>query len=232
MNIAIIPARGQSKRIPKKNIKLMLDRPIISWVIDAAMNSNIFDDIIVSTDNEEIAEISKKYGARIPFLRPSNLSDDYVGLHDVIVHSIKQLDNIKSDHDLFCCLLPTSIFFTKEDLISGYNKVKHENWKFSFSASEFQSSIFRSFKLNNNGGVEMIFPDQYKTRTQDLHNCFYDASQFYWGKKMSWLNENILFSSHSYPIIIPNNRVIDIDNENDWKLAESLKKKLLNNNLI
>ena len=230
MNIAIIPARGQSKRIPRKNIKLMLNKPIISWVIEKALDSNIFDEIIVSTDDEEIAEISRKSGAKIPFMRPSSLSDDYVPLHDVILHSIKELNYIKSDHDLFCVLLPTSIFFTKEDLISGYNKVKHEDWKFSFSVSEFQSSIFRSFKLNMDGGVEMIFPDQYKTRTQDLESCFYDAAQFYWGKRAAWLSESILFSSYSYPIIIPNHRVVDIDNMNDWKLAESLKKKLLNNN--
>ena len=143
MNIAIIPARGQSKRIPRKNIKLMLGKPIISWVIQAAIDSNMFDEIIVSTDDEEIAEISENCGAKIPFIRPSNLSDDYVGLIDVIVHSINKLNNNKSDQDLFCCLLPTSIFFTKEDLITGYNKVKHEKWKFSFSVSEFQSSIFR-----------------------------------------------------------------------------------------
>ena len=230
MNIAIIPARGQSKRIPRKNIKLMLNKPIITWVIEKALDSNTFDEIIVSTDDEEIAEISKNCGAKIPFLRPGNLSDDYVGIIDVIVHSINKLNYMKSNQNFFCCLLPTSIFFTKEDLILGYNKVKHENWKFSFSASQFHSSIYRSFKLTNNGGVEMIFPDKYQTRTQDLQKCFYDAAQFYWGKNKSWLEENILFGSNSYPVIIPNNRVIDIDNETDWKLAEELKKKLLKNN--
>ncbi len=232
MNIAIIPARGQSKRIPRKNIKLMLNKPIISWVIEMAINSNIFDEIIVSTEDEEIAEISKKSGAKIPFLRPNNLSDDYVGLIDVMAHSINQLKNFKSDQDLFCCLLPTSIFFTKEDLISGYNKVNNENWKFSFSVSEFQSSVFRSFKINDKGGVEMIFPDNYQSRTQDLQNCFYDAAQFYWGKRKSWLDEKIIFGPNSYPIIIPNYRFVDIDNENDWKIAENLKKKLINNNSI
>ena len=129
MNIAIIPARGQSKRIPRKNIKLMLNKPIISWVIEEAINSGIFDEIVVSTDDEEIAEISKNCGAKVPFLRPSNLSDDYAGVLDVIVHSINKLDFIKSDQDLICCLLPTSIFFTKEDLLSGCNKVKYENWQ-------------------------------------------------------------------------------------------------------
>jgi len=230
MNIAIIPARGQSKRIPRKNIKLMLGKPIISWVIQAAIDSNMFDEIIVSTDDEEIAEISKNSGAKIPFIRPSNLSDDYVGLIDVIVHSINKLNNNKSDQDLFCCLLPTSIFFTKEDLITGYNKVKHEKWKFSFSVSEFQSSIFRSFKLNDNGGVEMIFSDKYQSRTQDLPKCFYDAAQFYWGQRKSWLNDKILFGPNSYPVVIPNYRAIDIDTENDWQIAENLKKKLLNDN--
>jgi len=224
MNVAVILARGGSKRIPRKNIKQFCGKPMISWPIELAKESGLFEHIIVSTDDEEIAKISKKYGAEVPFIRPDKLSDDYVGIIDVIDHAVTWMYEQKWQPEAVCCMYATSVFLTRNDLNKGYETLKMGDCSYTFSATDFEYPIFRSFKDHRNGGVEMFFPEYFEKRSQDLPVALHDAAQFYWGVPNSWTNKLKLFESHSYPIKIPRWRVQDIDTEDDWKQAEILFK--------
>ena len=224
MNVAVILARGGSKRIPRKNIKQFCGKPMISWPIELAKESGLFEHIIVSTDDEEIAKISKKYGAEVPFIRPDKLSDDYVGIIDVIDHAVTWMYEQKWQPETVCCMYATSVFLTVNDLNKGYKMLTMGEWSYTFSATDFEYPIFRSFKDHPNGGVEMFFPEYFEKRSQDLPVALHDAAQFYWGVPNSWTNKLKLFESHSYPIKIPRWRVQDIDTEDDWKQAEILFK--------
>ena len=226
MNVAVILARGGSKRIPRKNIKQFCGKPMISWPIELAKESGLFEHIIVSTDDEKIAKISKKYGAEVPFIRPDKLSDDYVGIIDVIDHAVTWMYEQKWQPEAVCCMYATSVFLTRNDLNKGYETLKMGDWSYTFSATDFEYPIFRSFKDHPNGGVEMFFPEYFEKRSQDLPVALHDAAQFYWGVPNSWTNKLKLFESHSYPIKIPRWRVQDIDTEDDWKRAELLFKAI------
>jgi pseudaminic acid CMP-transferase len=226
MNIAVIPARGGSVRIPRKNVRDFCGKPMIAWPIKIAKDSGLFDRILVSTDDEEIAEKSKHFGAEVPFMRPKNLSDDYTGIIDVMSHAVTWMSNKKWKINAVCCIYPTSIFLTINDLKKGLELLNTENWSYTFSATEFEHSIFRSFKVLPNGGVEMFFPENYSARSQDLPEALHDAAQFYWGNPECWIKNMKIFESYSYPIKIPFWRVQDIDTENDFKKAEILFKSL------
>jgi len=228
MKLAVIPARGGSKRIPRKNIKLFSGKPMIAWSIEAILASKLFDKIIVSTDDDEIAEISRKYGAETPFIRPKNLSDDYTITIDVIAHAANWALLEGFSVNEICCIYPTSPFIEPSDLIKAQEKLSLKKCSYVFSATEFRSSIFRSFSVNEENGIEMFFPENYKTRTQDLPKALYDAGQFYWGTLDAWINKKILFDNHSYPQIIPSWRVHDIDTQEDWKRAELVYNSLFN----
>ena len=220
MNIAVILARGGSKRIPRKNIKKFCGKPMIAWPIETAKKSKLFDHILVSTDNEEIAKISKSFGAEVPFIRPKNLSDDFTGTTEVITHAVKWMEEQKWQVKIVCCIYATSVFFTVEDLKKGFQVIHSDNWSFSLSVTEFEYSIFRSFKDSASGGIEMFFPEHFKKRSQDLPVAMHDAGQFYWGKPSAWVKNLKIFDSHSFPIKIPHWRIQDIDTEDDWKRAE------------
>jgi pseudaminic acid cytidylyltransferase len=224
MNIAIIPARGGSKRIYKKNIKLFCGKPIIFYSIEKAISSGIFDKVIVSTDDEEIAEIAIKYGAEVPFIRSKELSDDYTNTHEVVGNVIKFLLNLNLKIDYACCIYATAPLIMKNDIIKGLELIKSSNKDVVFSATNFSYPIFRSFKLNKNNGLEMFFPENYFTRSQDLPDAFHDAGQFYWGKPNYWLNPQKEYNNNNTVVLLPNWRVQDIDNLDDWKRAEDLYK--------
>ncbi len=226
MNIVIIPARGGSKRIYRKNIQNFCGKPIIYWPIKIAQKSKLFDKIIVSTDDREIAEIAKSLGAETPFYRPTKLSDDYCGVSPVLSHAILWLENKSYEIENVCCVYPTSVFLNKKDLIKGFDILTAGGWSYVFSATKFSYPIFRSFKKRGKAGVEMLFPEYYDSRSQDLPNAYHDAAQFYWAKPTTWKKEEKIFDKNSFPIIIPNWRVQDIDEEQDFKRAELLFKFL------
>tara|TARA_S200000501_G_C20714332_1_gene695495 strand:+ start:341 stop:1039 length:699 start_codon:yes stop_codon:yes gene_type:complete len=224
MNIAVIPARGGSKRIPRKNISDFCGKPMISWPIKVIKNSKMFDRIIISTDDEEISEIALAYGGEVPFIRPAEISDDFTGTTEVIAHAVHWMHENGLEPDAVCCIYPTSVFLKVPDLKKGLAALKSGRWQYSFSVTDYNSSIFRSFEKSSNGGVKMFFPKHYDKRSQDLPMALHDAAQFYWGRPEAWINNLKLFDNHSHPIFIPRWRVRDIDEVDDWKRAESLFK--------
>lgn len=222
MNVAIIPARGGSKRIPRKNIKHFHGKPMIAYSIEAALASDCFDKVIVSTDDAEIAEVAIKYGAEVPFLRPSNISDDYAITMDVIHHAITWCANNGWDIGDVCCLYATAPFVLPEDLQKGYELLRGNSVQFTFGATSFPFPIQRAIKLDEQGYVSMFSPENEQVRSQDLEEAYHDAGQFYWGRKDAFLNKLSVFSSHSKAVLLPRKRVQDIDTQEDWELAESL----------
>ena len=224
MNIAIIPARGGSKRIPKKNIRLFRGKHMIAWSIDAAIKSNCFDKIFVSTDSKEIASIAKDYGAWVPCIRPKNLSDDYSTTKEVIVHCLDWLKQNDFSPNYVCCLYATAPFVRAGDLKNGFELVRNKD-KFVFSATKFPFPIQRAIKINKYGIASMFNPEKFNFRSQDLENAYHDAGQFYIAKPEIWINQLNLFEG-SMPILIPNWRVQDIDEEDDWERAEILHEIL------
>ncbi|PWD97681.1 pseudaminic acid cytidylyltransferase [Marinilabilia rubra] len=221
-NIAIIPARGGSKRIPHKNIKHFLGKPIIAYSIEAAINSDLFDEIMVSTDDYEIAEVAKQHGARVPFLRSEENSDDFATLADVIDEVKRQYLEQGNLFDNICCILPTAPLLTVDNLKKGYDLLSNRNVDSARPVVRFSYPIQRALRLDGNKKIGM-FNDEYKDcRSQDLEAAFHDAGQFYWMKFDIGLRGNNKFGFE-----IPETMVQDIDNEQDWVIAE-LKYKMIN----
>lgn len=194
MKIAIIPARGGSKRIPRKNIKLFHGKPMIAYSIEAALESKCFDKVIVSTDDQEIAEISKSFGADVPFFRPVELSNDHATTMDVMHHSILWCEDHGMDIKALCCLYATAPFVTGHDLSQGYERlVQEDNVEYVFSATTFPFPIQRAIKLSKAGEVCMFNHENEFIRSQDLEEAYHDAGQFYWGRKKAFLEKNRYF---------------------------------------
>ena len=231
MNILIIPARGGSKRIPRKNIKEFKGKPIIERTINAVKNLNFFQKIIVSTDDKEIAEIASLAGAEIPFLRPKDLSDDFTNTRDVILHAIGWYESNSIKFDKVCCLYPTAVLLDPNDLIKGIKLLGLENdQKYVFSAVSYAYPIQRAFYLDKKGFSRMVSKENYVKRTQELQNVYHDAGQFYLATSKTWLNNNNILNG-ARPLIIPRWRGIDIDNEEDWEMAEFLYEFISNQKL-
>jgi len=219
--ICVIPARGGSKRIPLKNIKKFFGKPLIYYSIKNALSSKLFDKVLVSTDHEKIAHISKKYGAEI-HLRSNELSDDITDTSSVMRNVIKYLENKKLFYEIFCCIYPTSVFTKSTDLNLGYKKLK-KRINYVFSATEYDHTIYRSF-LKKNGKIKPIFLNMEKKRTQDLPKTFYDAAQFYFGWRDSWMKRKKIFLGNSEFLEISKFESHDIDNIKDWNTAEKIWK--------
>lgn len=226
MNIAIIPARGGSKRIPRKNIKEFHGKPLIAYSIEAAKKSNCFDKIIVSTDDNEIAEIALKYGAEIPFLRPKDISNDHATTMDVIQHALNWYKEQEKHIEYACCIYATAPFISSLSIKKGLKALTTGNFNYAFSATSFPFPIQRAFSLNSNGTTQMFNPENLNTRSQDLVEAYHDAGQFYWGKSDAFLTKKNIFSENSYAVILPRNTVQDIDTPEDWKNAESMYEVL------
>tara|TARA_B110000967_G_C18902071_1_gene576769 strand:- start:3978 stop:4664 length:687 start_codon:yes stop_codon:yes gene_type:complete len=226
MRIAVIPARGGSKRIFKKNIKEFIGKPVIAYSIESAFQSKLFDHIVVSTDDVEIARIAKKYGAEVPFIRPEDISDDFSSATDVVAHAIEWAKNNDWDVNEVCCIYATAPFIKANDIIKGFKALSTGLWSFAFSATEYPFPIYRSFGVSEKGGAEMLYPEHYLERSQDLPATFHDAGQFYWGLADEWLSKKKIFDLYSKPIIIPSWRTQDIDTFDDWKRAELIWKAL------
>lgn len=217
--ICIIPARGGSKRIPRKNIKSFLGKPVIAYSIDAALRSGIFEEVMVSTDDEEIAEIARQYGASVPFMRSSETANDYAGTEDVISEVIERYRALEQEFETICCIYATAPFVKSERLYKAYGKL-NENTDAAFSVVSYSYPIQRSLRINKNGYVEMKFPQYLDARTQDLEETYHDAGQFYFVKTDSFFKEKTLWCRRTAPIILSELEVQDLDTETDWQLAE------------
>lgn len=226
MKVAVIPARGGSKRIPGKNIRAFAGKPMIAYSIECALKSGLFDRVIVSTDDNDISHIAREFGAEVPFTRPAELSDDFTTTTDVIAHAIGFLQQAGSEPTSVCCIYATAPFVREDDLWRGLKILESGEWQFVFSATNFAAPIFRSFRENVRGGLEMFFPDQFNTRSQDLPEALHDAGQFYWGRPQAWLDRVRIFGERSTIVKIPRWRVLDIDTEEDWAQAEMMMANL------
>lgn len=224
MNLCIIPARGGSKRIKKKNIKNFCGKPIIAWSINIALASNCFDKIVVSTDDTKIANLARKFGAIVPFKRPKSLSDDFTSTVDVISHAVKwEIQNYKKP-DYVCCIYATAPFIKAIDIKNGLKLLKSQSSDYIFTATNFPYPIQRAFRMKKNRVIEMFYPKHYKSRSQDLEKSYHDAGQFYWGHTESWIKKKPMISNKAKPIFLPRDQVHDIDTIEDWKIAERFFK--------
>ena len=228
MNICVIPARGGSKRVPRKNIRQFCGKPMIAWSIESAFASGCFDQIIVSTDDIEIATIARQHGADTPFIRPLELADDLTGTVPVIVHAIQWFDKKITPNDKICCLYATAPFVKSSEIHKGCLLLdKTPLDRFVFTATPYLSPIERAFRINTfTGKAYMANPEFFSRRSQDLDESYHDAGQFYWGRSDAWLHTENIFQD-STPLILPAWRVHDIDTEDDWLRAELIHKTLI-----
>jgi pseudaminic acid cytidylyltransferase len=229
-NLCIIPARGGSKRIPRKNIKNFLGKPIISYSIKAAAESNLFDEIMVSTDDDEIAGIAYKNNASVPFLRSEKNANEFATLADVIIEVVAQYTAIGKNFDKICCILPTAPMINCQRIIEAYNLLLSGNFNSVCPVVEFSYPILRSLEITEDNRLQMNWPEYLKTRSQDLKPAYHDSGSFYWVKTDALLSENTLFCINGGAIVLSEMEVQDIDSETDWKLAE-IKYKLSRNQL-
>jgi pseudaminic acid cytidylyltransferase len=226
--VAIIPARGGSKRIPNKNIKDFAGKPIIAYSIEVAKASRLFNRVIVSTDSESIAEIARGYGAEIPFMRPRELADDYTGTDSVVLHALDRLSSCGINFNYVCCIYPTAPFLDKRFLHKGFQIISSQEITSVFSVTAFNYPIFRALKLNSDGHLEMFWPEYQPTRSQDLPEAYHDAGQFYWANIVKYQKEKRFFSKNAKPVLIPRELVHDIDTLEDWHYAELMYRVLTN----
>ncbi|EOG1393917.1 pseudaminic acid cytidylyltransferase [Vibrio mimicus] len=223
MNIAIIPARGGSKRIPRKNIKQFHGKPILAYSIDVALSSGCFDRVIVSTDDQEIAQIASSYGAEVPYIRSPELADDFTGTNAVVADVLRRL-NISSGNA--CCIYATAPFVTKKVIIEGLEKLQFCDCEYAVTVTSFPFPIQRATIVNINEMLELNEPKHRMTRSQDLPEMFHDAGQVYWGKVQAFLQDKPLFSGTTAPVILPRHLVQDIDTIEDWVRAEAMYEVL------
>ena len=226
MKLAVIPARGGSKRIPRKNIKPFSGKPMIEWSIKAARDAGIFDRIVVSTDDAEIASIARDCGADVPFERPAELSDDHTGTTPVVAHAIEWYQAHGHDPSQVCCIYATAPFIESDDIRRGAETLIQSGADFAFSVTSFAFPIQRAIRLRTDGRIEMFDPIQFQTRSQDLPAAYHDAGQFYWGTKSAWQSGAPIFGPGSVPVILPRYRVQDIDTPEDWEQAEVLMRAI------
>lgn len=223
MNLAVIPARGGSKRIPGKNVRPFCGRPIIAYSILTALESGAFERVVVSTDDEEIARVAREHGAEVPFVRPAELSDDHTGTGPVVAHAAEALG--VSDEGLVCCIYATAPFVTATDLLRGREVLEREGADFAFSVTSYAFPIQRALRVVG-GRVEMFDPGAFAKRSQDLEEAWHDAGQFYWGTAAAWRSGKPLFTPDAAAVPLPRHRVQDIDTEEDWARAELMFRAL------
>jgi N-acylneuraminate cytidylyltransferase len=226
VKIAVIPARGGSKRIPHKNVRPFCGKPMIAWPIAAARESGCFDHIVVSTDDEEIARIALSHGAEVPFVRPAELSDDYTATRPVVIHAIREAEKLWGHAEFICCIYATSPFMTSTDIRNGLDVLVKSDADFAFAVTTFPYPIQRALKRTAANRVAMFHPEHRLTRSQDLEEAYHDAGQFYWGRTRAFLEDRPTFSDAAIPIVLPRSRVQDIDTLEDWRRAELMFEAL------
>ena len=229
MNLCVIPARGGSKRIPRKNIKHFLGKPIIAYSIQAAVDSGCFDKVIVSTDDEEIANVARQNGAEVPFIRPEELSNDYAGTLPVIKNATKWFEEQGINVDYVCCLYATAPFVTAETLQVAYEQLIASQADFCFSVTPYRSPIQRAIKITESNRIEMFNSHMFNMRSQDLEEAYHDAGQFHWGTAKAFKQQQRFYSEHASPYILPSYLVQDLDNLDDWIRAEMMYQVLQKN---
>lgn len=226
MRLAVIPARGGSKRIPRKNIRPFGGKPMVVWSIEAAVASGCFDRVIVSTDDADIARVARDHGAEVPFVRPPELSDDHTGTVPVIAHATQWMQAQGEAVDGVCCLYATAPFVRAEDLQRGLHALQTMQCDYAFSVTSYAFPIQRAIRVAADGRVSMMQTEHLNTRSQDLEEAYHDAGQFYWGQTSAWLDHRPIFSPASAAVMLPRHRVQDIDTPEDWERAEWLFKAM------
>jgi pseudaminic acid cytidylyltransferase len=227
MKIAVIPARGGSKRIPRKNIREFVGKPIIAYSIEAARDCGLFDKVIVSTDDVEIASFANTFGGETPFVRPASLSDDNTGTNAVVRQAMQWMIEQGDAVTHACCIYATAPFVQPDQLRRGFALLAESGKAFAFSVTSFAFPIQRALRISASGTVEPMFPEHAESRSQDLEEAYHDAGQFYWGTAKAFLEETPLFSSESVPVVLPRRLVQDIDTLEDWERAELLYRAWL-----
>jgi len=227
-SIAIIPARGGSKRIPRKNIKSFVGKPIIAYSIESAIASQCFDEIMVSTDDSEIARISKAHGASVPFMRSTKNSGDLSITTDALKEVILEYRKLGKEFEYVCCLYPTAPFVTADKLKQAMKKLIDERAECVLTVTQFSYPIQRALR-SDGGNLKMFWPENYSKRSQDLERAYHDAGQFFCARVENVLSNKLDYSAQTLPIEVPAEEVQDIDNPEDWKIAE-MKYKLLKKN--
>lgn len=231
MKIAIIPARGGSKRIPRKNIKSFYGKPMIAYAITAALTAKVFDRVIVSTDDEEIELIARQFGAETPFIRPPHLADDLTPTVPVIAHAIQACNEMNWGITDVCCIYPGVPFISAHDLRLAYEQLQASSVNYVFPVTSFPSPIQRALQRLPDGTINPFYPEYSETRTQDLIPSYFDAGQFYWGKSEAWL-QGLNIHINGNTIVIPEWRVVDIDTQDDWIHAELIYSALIAKGLV
>ena len=226
MKVAIIPARGGSKRIPQKNIRDFCGQPVINWSISAARQSGVFDRIIVSTDCEKIASIARQAGAEVPFMRPAQLADDFAPTRVVVNHALEWLNTQNQAVEYACCLYATAPLVTADSLREGLSRLIAAQSSFCFTVTAYPYPIQRALMINGEDKIQMFYPQHRLSRSQDLEPAYHDAGQFYWGKAQAFLADTVMYSEHAVPLVLPRWQVQDIDTEEDWIFAEQLFNRL------
>lgn len=225
-SICIIPARGGSKRIPRKNVKDFLGKPIISYSIEAALKSDVFDEVMVSTDDQEIAEIALKYGAKVPFLRSEETSNDFATTSDVINEVIEWYRQNGQEFDIICCIYATAPFVTPEKLNKAIDMLKDRDFDSAFTCTSFSYPILRGLVIDDKGRIEMKWSEYRNSRSQDLPQFYHDAGQFYFATTEAFRKANGFWGENTAPIVVSELEVQDLDTLTDWALAE-MKFKLI-----
>jgi len=221
--IAIIPARGGSKRIPRKNVRPFCGKPMIAWPIEAVFAAGVFDAVVVSTDDEEIAAVAKSLGAEVPFVRPAELCDDHAATMPVIAHAIRWWEEHRDALEYCCCVYATAPFLQPDYLRKGLGILREKpEAEFAFSVTSYAFPVFRALQITDSGRVKMFWPENELKRSQDLPEAWHDAGQFYWGRKNAFLEKKGVFTAKSYPVILPRHLVQDIDTHEDWDRAERM----------
>lgn len=224
--LAVIPARGGSKRIPRKNLRPFAGLPIIGHSIRAALDSGLFEVVLVSTDDEQIAEAARGLGAQVPFLRPPELADDHTGTQAVVAQAIRAVSAWRSTPQQVCCLYATAPFVRPSDLTEGLRRLDDSGADFAFSVTSFAFPIQRALRCDAQGRVSMMWPEHLASRSQDLEHAWHDAGQFYWGRAQAFLDGVRLYSPAAVAVPLPRHRVQDIDTEEDWRRAELMYRVL------
>lgn len=215
-NLCIIPARGGSKRIPRKNVKSFLGKPMIAYPIEVALKSGLFDEVMVSTDDEEIAEIARQYGAKVPFMRSKETANDFATLADVLHEVLTNYEKLGRSFDNMCCILATTPLLQPEDINNGYTKLINSEFSTIVPVVQYSYPILRAFKMDKDGAISYNWPEYAKSRSQDLPNAYHDSGTFYWNKIKLWKSGNIVRGG----IVVNEETVQDIDTDRDWRMAE------------
>jgi pseudaminic acid cytidylyltransferase len=226
VKIAVIPARGGSKRIPRKNIRMFCGKPIIAYSISAAQQTGLFDQVVVSTDDEEIASVAREFGAATPFIRPKEIADDFTGTNAVVKHAVAWFNAQSDDVTHACCLYATAPLVQARFIMEGYEALSRSDAAFAFSVTSYAFPIQRAVRITQDGRVDAIYPQHRMTRSQDLEHAYHDAGQFYWGTARAFLEEMPVFAPHSIGVILPRHLVQDIDTLEDWDHAELMYRAL------